>query len=130
MPALRDVFVSTPGGADVPLGQLASFQTTEGPPMIKSEQTRPIATVFVDLQDGVDIGTFIQNAKERVREEVDLPAGYSLTWSGQYEYMERANERLQVLVPLRSPLSFCCSSCISRAPTSRCCCWGSSRSVS
>ncbi|MCS3699237.1 efflux RND transporter permease subunit [Salinibacter ruber] len=106
VPALRDVLVSTPSGADVPLGQLADFQTTEGPPMIKSEQARPIATVFVDLQDGVDIGTFVQNAKERVREGVDLPAGYSLTWSGQYEYMERANERLRVLVPITLAIIF------------------------
>ncbi|MCS3635712.1 Cu(I)/Ag(I) efflux system membrane protein CusA/SilA [Salinibacter ruber] len=106
VPALRDVLVSTPSGADVPLGQLASFQTTEGPPMIKSEQARPIATVFVDLQDGVDIGTFVQDAKERVREGVDLPAGYSLTWSGQYEYMERANERLRVLVPITLAIIF------------------------
>jgi len=106
VPALRDVLVSTPSGADVPLGQVADFQTTEGPPMIKSEQARPIATVFVDLQDGVDIGTFVQDAKERVREEVDLPAGYSLTWSGQYEYMERANERLQVLVPITLAIIF------------------------
>ena len=106
VPALRDVLVSTPSGADVPLGQVANFQTTEGPPMIKSEQARPIATVFVDLQDGVDIGTFVQDARERVREEVDLPAGYSLTWSGQYEYMERANERLQVLVPITLAIIF------------------------
>ncbi|MCS4178612.1 Cu(I)/Ag(I) efflux system membrane protein CusA/SilA [Salinibacter ruber] len=106
VPALRNVLVSTPGGGDVPLGQLADFQTTEGPPMIKSEQARPIATVFVDLQDGVDIGTFVQDAKERVREEVDLPGGYSLTWSGQYEYMERANERLQVLVPITLAIIF------------------------
>jgi Cu(I)/Ag(I) efflux system membrane protein CusA/SilA len=106
LPALRDVLVSTPGGADVPLGQLADLQTTEGPPMIKSEQARPVATVFVDLQDGVDIGTFVQDAKERVRDEVDLPTGYSLTWSGQYEYMERANERLQVLVPITFAIIF------------------------
>ena len=106
LPALRDVLVSTPGGADVPLGQLADLQTTEGPPMIKSEQARPVATVFVDLQDGVDIGTFVQDAKERVRDEVDLPTGYSLTWSGQYEYMERANKRLQVLVPITFAIIF------------------------
>ena len=106
LPALRDVLVSAPSGADVPLGQLADFQTTEGPPMIKSEQARPIATVFVDLENGVDLGSFVQDAKERVREQVDLPAGYSLTWSGQYEYMERANERLQVLVPITLAIIF------------------------
>ena len=106
LPALRDVLVSTPGGGDVPLGQVADLRTVEGPPMIKSEQARPIATVFVDLKNGVDLGSYVQDAKERVREEVDLPAGYSLTWSGQYEYMERANERLQVLVPITLAIIF------------------------
>lgn len=106
LPALRDVRVPLPKGGQVPLGQLATLERVEGPPMIKSEQARPNAWVFVDLSEGTDIGSFVQRAKEVVREEVDLPAGYSLTWSGQYQYMERANERLQLLVPITLAIIF------------------------
>jgi Cu(I)/Ag(I) efflux system membrane protein CusA/SilA len=60
----------------------------------------------VDLSEGTDIGSFVQRAKRVVREQVDLPAGYSLTWSGQYQYMERANERLQLLVPITLAIIF------------------------
>ena len=100
LPALREVRVPLPRGGHVPLGQVATMRTTEGPPMIKSENARPNAWVFVDLGDGVDVGSYVNRAKEVVRREVDVPAGYSLAWSGQYEYMERANQRLQVLIPI------------------------------
>ena len=100
LPALREVRVPLPRGGHVPLGQVATMRTTEGPPMIKSENARPNAWVFVDLGDGVDVGSYVNRAKEVVRQEVDVPAGYSLAWSGQYEYMERANQRLQVLIPI------------------------------
>ncbi|NBC18133.1 MAG: CusA/CzcA family heavy metal efflux RND transporter [Bacteroidetes bacterium] len=112
LPALRQVLVPIPtasgtgSGAQVPLGQLADLRIVDGPPMIKSENARPNAWVFVDLQQGVDVGTYVQNARQIVAEQVDLPAGYSLTWSGQYEYMERANERLQVLVPITLAIIF------------------------
>ena len=106
LPALRDVRVPLPNGGEVPLGQLATLKRVEGPPMIKSEQARPNAWVFVDLSEGTDIGSFVQRAKRVVREQVDLPAGYSLTWSGQYQYMERANERLQLLVPVTLAIIF------------------------
>jgi Cu(I)/Ag(I) efflux system membrane protein CusA/SilA len=106
LPALRDVRVPLPKGGQVPLGQLATLTRVEGPPMIKSEQARPNAWVFVDLSEGTDIGSFVQRAKRVVREQVNLPAGYSLTWSGQYQYMERANERLQLLVPVTLAIIF------------------------
>jgi len=106
LPALRDVRVPLPTGGEVPLGQLATLQRVEGPPMIKSEQARPNAWVFVDLTDATDIGSFVQRAKEAVREGVELPPGYALTWSGQYQYMERANERLQLLVPITLAIIF------------------------
>jgi len=106
LPVLRDVRVPLPNGGQVPLGQLATLKRVEGPPMIKSEQARPNAWVFVDLSEGTDIGSFVQRAKRVVREQVDLPAGYSLTWSGQYQYMERANERLQLLVPVTLAIIF------------------------
>ncbi len=112
LPALRQVLVPIPAsagtgpGAQIPLGQLAAFRLVDGPPMIKSENARPNAWVFVDLAPGVDVGTYVQRARQIVAEQVDLPAGYSLTWSGQYEYMERANRRLQVLVPITLAIIF------------------------
>jgi len=106
LPALRDVRVPLPMGGQVPLGQLADLSRAEGPPMIKSEQARPNAWVFVDLTDATDIGSFVREAKDAVRERVELPPSYSLSWSGQYQYMERANERLQLLVPITLAIIF------------------------
>ena len=106
LPALRDVRVPLSNGGDIPLGQLAVLERVEGPPMIKSEQARPNAWVFVDLSDNTDIGSFVTEAKRVVAEKVDLPAGYALTWSGQYQYMERANDRLQLLIPITLALIF------------------------
>jgi Cu(I)/Ag(I) efflux system membrane protein CusA/SilA len=106
LPALREVRVPLPTGGEVPLGQLATLRRVEGPPMIKSEQARPNAWVFVDLAEGTDIGSFVQRARETVGEAVELPAGYSMTWSGQYQYMQRANERLQLLVPVTLAIIF------------------------
>jgi Cu(I)/Ag(I) efflux system membrane protein CusA/SilA len=106
LPALRQVLVPTATGAQVPLGQLARIQIAGGPPMIKSENARPNAWVYVDLDQGVDIGSYVQEARRVVAEAVDLPAGYSITWSGQYEFMQRANERLQVLVPITLAIIF------------------------
>ena len=106
LPALRNVLVPTRGGAQVPLGQLATLRLTEGPPMIKSENARPNAWVFVDLEDDTDLGSYVQRARRAVADQVVLPASYSLAWSGQFEYMERANRRLQFLVPITLALIF------------------------
>ena len=104
--ALRQVLVATPSGAQIPLGQLAEVSITGGPPMIKSENARPNAWVYVDLKQGVDLGSYVQDARRVVSETVELPPGYSITWSGQFEYMQRANERLQVLVPITLAIIF------------------------
>ncbi len=106
LPALRRVLVPVPGGASVPLGQLAAFRFASGPPMIKSENARPNAWVYVDLDDGADVGTYVQDARAAVEAQVTLPPGYSLRWSGQYEFLERANRRLAVLVPVALALIF------------------------
>ncbi|MEP0547609.1 MAG: efflux RND transporter permease subunit [Rhodothermales bacterium] len=106
LPALRQVLVPTPNGANVPLGQLADFSYVAGPPMVKSENARPNAWVFVDLTDEADVGSYVQRARDVVAESVALPPGYSLKWSGQFEYMERANERLAVLVPITLAIIF------------------------
>lgn len=97
--SLGAVLVPTPGGAQVPLAQLARFSRREGAPMIKSENARLTAWVYVDIA-GIDVGTFVASARRAVAREVALPAGYSIVWSGQYEYMQQARARLMVAVPL------------------------------
>ncbi|MDQ7007371.1 MAG: CusA/CzcA family heavy metal efflux RND transporter [Acidobacteriota bacterium] len=102
---LREILVATPTGAQVPISQLATIWVRQGPPSIKSENARPNAWVYVDLR-GIDVGTWVQRAKQAVEENVDLPTGYTIFWSGQYEYMERAKKRLVVIVPITLLLIF------------------------
>jgi len=103
--ALReDIVVPTPTGAQIPLGQLATVKVVDGPMGIKSEGAVPNAWVYVDIR-GVDVGTYVQMAMRAVNEavahgEIKLPSGYNLFWSGQYEYMLHAKERLMIVVPL------------------------------
>ncbi|MDD5140609.1 MAG: efflux RND transporter permease subunit [Verrucomicrobiales bacterium] len=103
--ALReDIVVPTPTGAQIPLGQLATVKVVDGPMGIKSEGAVPNAWVYVDIR-GVDVGTYVQMAMHAVNEavahgEIKLSAGYNIFWSGQYEYMLRAKERLLIVVPL------------------------------
>ena len=96
--SLREILVATPSGAQVPLGQLAEIHLRQGPPAIKSENARPNAWVYVDLTTS-DLGGWVERARREVAERVELPAGYSILWSGQYEYMLRARSRLQIIVP-------------------------------
>jgi Cu(I)/Ag(I) efflux system membrane protein CusA/SilA len=103
--SLRRVLVPTPGGAQVPLGQLAQLVFRKGPPEIKTENARPNAWVFVDLVD-IDVGTYVASAKEALRAGVELPSGYTLQWSGQYEYLERAAARLRLIVPITLGIIF------------------------
>jgi len=102
---LREILVSAPTGPQVPLGQLAELDIHQGPPGIKTENARPNAWVFVDLR-GIDIGTWVERARREVAERVKLPAGYTIFWSGQYEYMERARQRLLLIVPITLFLVF------------------------
>lgn len=94
-----------PSGAQIPLGQVANIQIVDGPPMLKSENARLNGWTFVDIRE-VDLGSYVQIAQQIVREQVELPAGYSITWSGQYEYMLRAKERLNQVVPLTLVIIF------------------------
>ncbi|MCH8851569.1 MAG: efflux RND transporter permease subunit [Planctomycetes bacterium] len=98
LPALRRTLVATPSGAQVPLAQLADITIHKGPPGIKSENARKTAWVYVDLTT-TDIGGWVERAKELVAEKVPLPPGYSVVWSGQYEYIQAANKRLAIAVP-------------------------------
>ena len=88
----------TPTGAQVPLGQIAEVKIVDGAPMLKSENARLNGWTFVDIR-GVDVGTYVRQAQAAVRDQVQLPPGYSITWSGQYEYVIRAQERLTQVVP-------------------------------
>jgi Cu(I)/Ag(I) efflux system membrane protein CusA/SilA len=89
----------TPTGQRIALGDVADIYIEDGPPMIKSENARLNGWTFVDIE-GIDIGTYVKNAKQIVSEQLSLPAGYSIAWAGQYEYMERALEKLTYIVPL------------------------------
>jgi Cu(I)/Ag(I) efflux system membrane protein CusA/SilA len=97
--ALRRVLVPTPTGEQIPIGQLATITPRKGPMVVRSEDTRPNAWVFVDIKH-IDVGTYVQNAKRVVAEQVKLPAGYNIIWSGQYEYMQRAEQRLMLVIPM------------------------------
>jgi len=96
---LRRVLIPTPTGAQVPMSLVADIELTRGPPSIKTENARPNAWVYVDI-DTSDIGGYVARAQQVIADRVDLPAGYTIGWSGQYEYMERAAKRLRVVVPL------------------------------
>ena len=102
---LRRILVPTPSGAQVPITQLADIRIVKGPPAIKSENARNNAWIYVDLT-GIDVGTYVKKAQQVVADKIKLPAGYSLVWSGQYEYMQRAQQRLMIVVPLTLVIIF------------------------
>jgi copper/silver efflux system protein len=97
--SIRRVLVPAPGGRHIPLGQLAEIRVSNDPDSIKSENARRTAWVYVDIK-GIDIGTYVENARRAVAENITLPAGYSLVWSGQYEYIEATRERMLLIIPL------------------------------
>ncbi|NOY61706.1 MAG: efflux RND transporter permease subunit [Gammaproteobacteria bacterium] len=96
--SLKRVLIPTPTGAQIPLSLVADLQLRRGPPSIKSENSRPNAWVYVDIKTS-DIGGYVAEAKKVVASQVTIPPGYNLVWSGQFEYMERAAERLRIVVP-------------------------------
>ncbi|USD62937.1 efflux RND transporter permease subunit [Vibrio sp. SCSIO 43140] len=96
---LQNLPLVTPNGARIALADVADIRYEDGPPMIKTENARPNGWVFVDIADR-DLGSYVEEAKQVVAERLSLPAGYSLAWSGQYEYMERAKQRLGVVIPI------------------------------
>jgi Cu(I)/Ag(I) efflux system membrane protein CusA/SilA len=96
---LKRALISTPTGTQIPLSLVADLQLRRGPPVVKTENARPNAWVYVDITGG-DIGGYVARARQVVEEQVDLPPGYTLSWSGQYEYMARALQRLQIVVPV------------------------------
>lgn len=101
---LRRLPFVTPSGAHIALGEIADITIVDGPPGIKSENARPNGWVYIDIDnidiDNIDIGHYVNTAMQVVSDNIDLPTGYSLTWSGQYEYMERAKAKLTYVIPL------------------------------
>ena len=93
------VLVPTMGATMIPLGQLARIKLVKGPPSIRTENALLSAYIYVDIRDR-DIGSYVATAQQAVREQVQFPSGYYATWSGQFEYMERAIEKLKVVVPI------------------------------
>ncbi|MDY6951651.1 MAG: CusA/CzcA family heavy metal efflux RND transporter [Thermodesulfobacteriota bacterium] len=102
---IRRLTVPSPMGHAIPLGEIADIQVRKGAPAIKSENAKRTAWIYVDLKTQ-DIGGFVEKAKETLSRNIKLPAGVSMAWSGQYEYMERANKRLSLVVPLTIALIF------------------------
>ncbi len=99
IPALKEVLVAAPNGAQIPLGQLAELHITPGPPMIRSENAQLTAWVFVDIA-GRDLGGYVAEAKRVAEELVPMPAGYTRVWSGRFEYLEKATQRLKIVIPI------------------------------
>ncbi|MEX0837944.1 MAG: CusA/CzcA family heavy metal efflux RND transporter [Parvibaculum sp.] len=95
----REVFVTTPAGAAIPLGEIADIARARGPTMVRTESGQPVVYVFVDIRDR-DLGGYVGEARRAVAGEVALPPGYTLAWSGQFEYLARAQQRLSVVIPV------------------------------
>jgi len=102
---LRRILVPTPTGAQIPITQLAEIQIVKGPPVVKSENARSTAWIYVDIKN-IDIGTYVKKAQQVVNEKIKLPPGYSMIWSGQYEYMIRAQKRMMIVVPMTLVIIF------------------------
>ncbi|HEB70506.1 MAG TPA: efflux RND transporter permease subunit [Desulfobulbus sp.] len=97
--------VPTPAGNFIPLSEVTNISLSRGAPVVKSENARPNAWIYVDISTS-DIGGFVKEAKALIAKELDLPSGYTLSWSGQFEYMERAQQRLRIVVPFTLGLIF------------------------
>jgi Cu(I)/Ag(I) efflux system membrane protein CusA/SilA len=96
---LRDLPVVTPTGAQIRLDDVADLTITDGPPMLRSENARLAGWIYVDIR-GRDLRSSVRDMQRAVAEQVSLPPGYSIAWSGQFEYLERATARLKVVVPV------------------------------
>ena len=96
---LRNLPIVTPSGAHIPLAEVANIRIDDGPGLIKTENARLNGWIYIDIE-GRDLGSYVLDARKLVTEKVDLPPGYSISWSGQYEFMVRAIERLSTVVPV------------------------------
>jgi copper/silver efflux system protein len=92
-------------GVQIPLGQVAQVSVVQGPMAVKTDDALPVTTVYVDIE-GRDLGSYVRDAQRAVAAQLTLPSGYSLTWSGQFESMERIREKLKLVVPLTLAIIF------------------------
>ena len=95
----NQVLVNAPDGTPIPLGQIASVTIAQGPPSIRTENAQLVNYIYVDMQ-GRDLGGYVEEARKAVQDQVKLPAGYHVEWSGQFEYLERAAARLKIVIPI------------------------------
>jgi Cu(I)/Ag(I) efflux system membrane protein CusA/SilA len=102
---LRDIVVPTMSGVQIPLGEVARVNVVQGPMAVKTDDAYPVTTVYVDIE-GRDLGGYVRDAQRVVAAQLTLPPGYRLTWSGQFEFMERVREKLKLVVPLTLGLIF------------------------
>ncbi len=102
---LREVLIPTMGGAQIPLGQVATVEAVQGPMAVKTENAFPVTTVFVDIGER-DVGGYVREAQQVVARQLSLPLGYTLTWSGQYEFMQRVAQKLRVVIPITLAIIF------------------------
>lgn len=102
---LGRVLVSTPLGIKVPLSQLGKISTKMGPPMVLDEDGSLAGYVYIDLE-GIDPGSYVSEAKKVVEKEIKIPPGYFITWTGQYEYLERMQNKMKVVLPITVLLIF------------------------
>jgi Cu(I)/Ag(I) efflux system membrane protein CusA/SilA len=102
---IRDVIIHTMGGAQIPLGQVATVLVVRGPMTVKTENAFPVTTIFVDIDDP-DVGGYVRNAQQTVAQQLELPPGYTLLWSGQYEFMQRVAQKLRVVIPVTLGIIF------------------------
>jgi Cu(I)/Ag(I) efflux system membrane protein CusA/SilA len=105
MAALAQLPLVAPGGVQLTLGQVADLTLTAGPPMLKSENGRLVGYIFIDVA-GRDLGSVVEDLQKRTAKDIELPPGYAIAWSGQYEYLQRALARLQLVVPAALAIIF------------------------
>lgn len=99
LPALKRVLVPLKDGSHIPISQVADIKISKGAPVIKTENSRKTAWIYIDLK-GIDVGTYVENARAAIAAQIELPPGYNIIWSGQYEYIESTRARLMVIIPL------------------------------
>ena len=102
---IRDVVIPAMDGTPIPLGQVATVEVLQGPMAVKTEDAFPVTIIFVDIESE-DVGGYVREAQTVVAEQLDLPAGYTLVWSGQYEFMQRVKEKMRVVVPVTLGIIF------------------------
>jgi Cu(I)/Ag(I) efflux system membrane protein CusA/SilA len=102
---IREVLIPAPNGAQIPLGQVATVEVLQGPMAVKTENAFPMTTVFVDIGER-DVGSYVEEAQAVVASQLALPTGYTLQWSGQYEFMQRVREKMSVVVPVTVAIIF------------------------